>query len=126
MSHITKTFPDLIKRETAPTRKGALLDYLFTNFEDQIVLSEVCFPIESSSDKSDHNLVCYKCLLDRPASFAWQTHEYIKITEKGKEKFNQLIRAQDWHSVTAAHPVIDTMVEEFQYLLSSLLSACFS
>ena len=31
-SSITKAFPDMVKRVAGPTRKDALLDYLFTNF----------------------------------------------------------------------------------------------
>ena len=80
---ITKAFPDLTKRKTDPTRKDATLDYAFTNFKDNIQSSEVCYPVESNFNRSDHKLVAYTCMLSRPARFAWETHEYLKITDKG-------------------------------------------
>ena len=99
-SSVTKAFPDIQKRKTIATRKDALLDYSFTNFESDINLSEVCFPIESNiATKSDHNLVCYECILERSATFAWQMHEYVKITEEGTARFNGLLAKQDWRGV---------------------------
>ena len=51
-SSITKLFPDLKKKETGPTRGAATLDYSFSNFDDQIVNAEVCFPVESKDNSS--------------------------------------------------------------------------
>ena len=70
--------------------------------------------------------MCYECLLDRPATFAWQTHEYIKITKQGTEKFNDLIRNITWSEVIEKFPKVDEMVESFQNKLDDIMSACFS
>ena len=125
-SAITRAFPYLVKRETSPTCKDALLDYTFTNFEPSIQLSEVCFPIESSTGKSDHSLVCYESIIERPATFAWQTHEYIKLTEKGTNKFNGLRRNESWNEVEASYPNVDKMAEAFHLILDTRISSCFS
>ena len=126
-SSISKAFPDLVKRDTPPTRGNATLDYVFTNFEEYITKSEVCFPIESNTNnKSDHGTVVCECFLSKPATFAWETHEYIKLTEKGTNKFTELIREENWNSVLELAPDTDRMVEEFQCILDCYLSACFS
>ena len=93
---ITDTFTDLIKRNTEATRGTAVLDYSFTNFESMITESEVCFPLEriDNASKFDHHAITYECLLSRPASFVWETHEYVKITKDGTEKFGNLIRTK--------------------------------
>ena len=86
----------------------------------------MCFPLQSSHSKSDHNLVCYECLLERPATFAWQIHEYIKITQEGKDRFNTLINEQSWEEVQKKNPNVDLMVHEFQSILERIVSQCFS
>ena len=91
-----------------------------------ILSSEVCFPIQSNTNKSDHNLITYECLLNRPATFAWETHEYVKVTKKGTEKFNQLIKNESWDAVKALAPDPDKMVEKFQSILDGYVSSCFS
>ena len=95
MSHINTMYPDLEKMATEPTRGTATLDYVFANFNSNIQSAEVCFPIERDQRKSDHNLVNYNCLLERPATFAWVTQEYLKVTPKGTERFESLIKAQE-------------------------------
>ena len=122
---ITRAFPDMQKHNTGPTRGPATLDYVFTNFENNIERLEVCFPLESASHRSDHGLVIFECLLQRPATFAWETHEYIKITKAGTEKFNNLIKAEKWESVTELAPQVDLMVARFQEILDLHMSECF-
>ena len=116
-----KTEPN--KRNTGPTRGRATLDYSYTNFEDQILASEVCFPVESNVGKSDHNIVIYECMLSRPATFAWETHEYIKLTKNGTQKFNELIANQDWSSVKEKSPNADSMVGVFQSIFCLLYTS---
>ena len=123
---MSKTYPDLIKRQTGPTRGDAVLDYSFTNFEQMIERSEVCFPIESTNSKSDHCLIVYESRLNRPATFAWETHEYIKLTEEGTRKFGDLIRNESWNSVLELAPDPDKMVSEFQAILDRYVSSCYS
>ena len=79
--------PDLVKVTTGPTRKDAVLDYVFTNFPNEITSKEVCFPLESDASKSDHNIVPIDSLLSRPATFSWETHEYLKVTKEGSDEF---------------------------------------
>ena len=126
VSIVSKTYPDLIKRQTGPTRGDAVLDYSFTNFEQMIERSEVCFPIESTNSKSDHCLIVYESRLNRPATFAWETHEYIKLTEEVTQKFGDLIRNESWNSVLELAPDPDKMVSEFQAILDRYVSSCYS
>ena len=92
-----------------------------------INVAAVCFPIESETQtKSDHGLVCYECILERPATFAWQMHEYVKKPETGTAKFNDLIKQQLWDQVYDKFPEVDGMVESFQRILNSIMSQCFS
>ena len=100
---ITTMFPDLTVHPTGPTRGTATLDYTFTNFEDFVVRSEVSFPIESEVNKSDHELVNYFCMLERPATFAWGTHEFMKMSDEGIERFCSLIRMEDWTKVKSCN-----------------------
>ena len=86
----------------------------------------MCFPVESNVGKSDHGLINYECILSRPATFSWETHEYIKLTVKGTEKFNNLISNQDWSTVKNMSPDVDKMVEVFQGILNNHITSCFS
>ena len=118
-------YPDLIRRQTGPTRKNATLDYSHTNFEEHITNSIVCFPIKSSSNKSDHSLIFYECMLPRPATFAWETHEYM-LTNKGTLKFNDLIASEDWSKAAALLPNVEAMVDTFQNILDTHITSCLS
>ena len=71
-------------------------------------------------------MVVYECLLNRPATFAWETHEYIKLTTKGTAKFNELIAGQDWSEVQSLAPDVDLMVSKFQEILDHFTSMSFS
>ena len=37
--------------------------------------------------------------LERPANFAWETHEYLKITEQGTIEFIERMKNQDWGEI---------------------------
>ena len=65
-------------------------------------------------------------MLPRPATFAWEVHEFIKLTKKGIDRFNDLIQAQDWSMVTFQHPNVEDMVSRFQSILYTHVSSCFS
>ena len=119
-------YPELSKITTGPTRKDAILDYVFTNFPNEVLNSEVCYPLESSNKKSDHKIITYDCLLYRPATFAWETHEFLKVTEEGSEEFSRRIKNQDWSLVSSLAPNMDKMAEKFNLILDKHLSACFS
>ena len=97
LSCIADSYPNLSMVETPPTRGDALLDYSFTNFP--VDKAEVSFPVESDNSKADHAIINYECMLERPASFAWETHEYIKLTDQGVKEFSERIKMQDWSQV---------------------------
>ena len=70
-SYIGQMSPDLTVIPTGPTRNDATLDYTFSNFTSLVESAETCFPIESSTNKSDHMSILYEAILTRPATFAW-------------------------------------------------------
>ena len=91
---ITAMYPDIIMKNTEPTRGRALLDYSFANFD--IEKAVVSFPVESETGTtSDHAVVNFECLLERPANFTWETHEYLQITEEGIQNFCTLIKNEN-------------------------------
>lgn len=92
-SVISQTVPQLSKVDSEPTRRDATLDYTFTNFGQLIDKVQTCYPIESDHNKSDHMSVAYNAILTRPASFAWETSEYLKITSEGRADFRELSRS---------------------------------
>ena len=46
--------------------------------------------------------VTYDAILTRPATFAWETSEYIKVTREGSAKFKN----EDWNTVNKASPAV--------------------
>ena len=106
--------------------KRQTLDYSFTNFEEKIKSSEVCFPVESDTSKSDHNSVVYDCVLSRPATFAWETHEYLQMTPEGIEKFSELIAKESWDEVKDSSLGVDNMTQKFHDKLDWMVSKCFT
>ena len=77
-------YPDITVHKTGPTRGNATLDYVLTNFEAVIVRSQVCFPVELAKNASDHAMVLIESNLERPVSFVWETHEYLKNNRRRK------------------------------------------
>ena len=83
------------------------------------------FPVESAENRpSDHGIVSYEAMLDRPADFAWETHEYLKMSQEGIDRFCTLIRSQDWSSVTNTVN-IDEKTKNFHDILDTHLKTCF-
>ena len=56
----------------------------------------------------------------------WEVHEYLKITQAGKDRFKQLLDAEDWSRLLASWPDQNRMAEEFQTRLHDILRSCFS
>ena len=83
-----------------------------------------CFPIESERTSSDHNLISYNCALERPATFAWISQEYLRTTPKGIEKFENLVKNQDWTPVSNCGTA-DEKAEALNRILNEHLSNCF-
>ena len=125
MSIVSQMVPGLIIARSEPTRGDATLDYSFTNFDSLIERTETCFPIESEANKSDHKSVSYEAILTRPSSFAWETSEYLKVTEEGSIKFKNKIDAENWMDIQKLSPNVDEMTELFHKKLDRLISECF-
>ena len=123
LSSILAMHPDLEVRQTGPTRGAATLDYVLTNFESCIDNSEVCFPVESAENASDHATLNFECKLERPATFAWETHEYLKLTDEGIQGFIEKIRTVDWSEVESQD--VDVMASDFHGVLDRLLGEFF-
>ena len=116
-------FPDITIQNTGPIRGSATLDYSFTNFTKNIELAEVNFPVESEKHHSDHGIVSYKCMLERPANFAWETHEYLHMSDEGIEKFRELIRGQDWTPVKERSDINEKTAEFHNILIPTSKAA---
>ena len=122
---IPQMFPDLQLHLTTPTRGDAILDYVYTNFESFISHSEVAFPVESNSNPSDHGIVICEAKLERPASYAWETHEYLKLTDEGTAEFVDNIGKVNWEEIRTLSPNVDNMAREFHKTLDGLISKSF-
>ena len=120
-------FPDLEILLTAPTRKDRTLDILCLNFNSYIKKLTVCSPIKGELGQVlDHKIVLFESLLPRPASFSWETHEYLQITKAGKEKFIEEMSNTDWNELNLAWPSIENMTELFHSHLKDLMNSCFA
>ena len=121
-------FPDIKEILTPPTRKSNVLDILATNFTDFVTTSVVTHPLEGEKNgiKSDHKIVIVESLLPRPKAFTWEVHEYLQITQKGKDKFVSLMNDTDWSELNGAWPDQDIMTNIFHQTLEKYLNSCFS
>ena len=92
-SPIALNFPDLDWIRSGPTRKRKTLDIIVTNYRDLVTKVFTNAPLESEIGTiSDHKVLAVEALLTRPQSFAWETHEYLKITTEGKARFADMIK----------------------------------
>ena len=60
-------------------------------------------------------------MLTRPASFVWETSEYLKITTEGCNEFKELINKEDWEDIQQLRPNIDKMTELFHDKLDKMV-----
>ena len=81
--------------------------------------------MESAGGKSDHATINYECKLNRPATFAWETHEYLKLTEEGIQGFCEKVECLDWDEVEKVGQDVDEMTREFHRILDKLIGEFF-
>ena len=60
-------------------------------------------------------------MLEQPAHFAWETHEYLKMSDEGNDIFCSLIRGQDWTMVKEKSNV-NKMTAAFHIVISRAVS----
>ena len=119
-------YPDIQQLKTKPTRKDRILDILAMNCLDSIVNSEVCHPLEGEYGQvSDHKVVMAELKLPRPKVFTWEVHEYLQMTELGKNKFIERVNEIDWSELDKLWPDQDAMATLFTNTLSRILYSCF-
>lgn len=124
---LLQLYPDLAVVQTPPTRKNRTLDILLSNFGKFVVNTSTCFLIEGEEGQtSDHKIVIAEAMLPRPKTFQWEIHEYMKITDKGTERFKKFLDAEDWTVLQSLWPDQDKMAEAFQAKLHGYMLACFS
>ena len=124
---IQDLFPDILAVKTGPTRKNSTLDIFCNNFNNYVRKTEVCSPLEGELGQvSDHGIVLFEALLPRKAAFSWETHEYLKITEEGKNKFITDLNATDWSELKGLWPDEEKMTAVFQIHLDKLMNECFA
>ena len=105
LAPVLDLFPEIKKLSTPPTRKDRTLDILCNNFNPYVKNAIVCSPLEGEIGQvSDHKIVLFEALLPRPKAFTWQTHEYLQITDRGKERFIELLNTMDWSTLKSAWP----------------------
>ena len=120
-------FPDIKQIITPPTRKDRTLDVICTNFISHVKKAMVCSPLEGKlGQKSDHKIVLFESKLPRPAAFSWETHEYLRITESGKQKFIADMNSTNWRELEQAWPDVEKMTEVFHGRLGELMNGCFA
>ena len=119
-------YPDLAIIQTEPTHKGKTLDKLATNFND-FSKTNVCYPLEGEvGQTSDHKIVLLEALLPRPKPFSWEVNEYLQLTDKGKNKFKDLMAEEKWSDLLEAWPDQESMANIFHTKLDLFLNQCFS
>ena len=83
-SKLTDDFNDLEIHSTPATRGTAVLDYSFTNFERDIISSNIYPPLTSDDNltTSDHNFVTFKASFKHHHSFHWIRYTSRVLSEK--------------------------------------------
>ena len=87
--------------------KLAILDVFVTNYEEHLSSVTSDHPLQTDNaarSDSDHRVLCIEAKLPRPKKFAWETHEYLRLTEEGTSQLVDLIRGEQWLNVKNAAP----------------------
>ena len=101
---------------TGPTRGGAVLDIIATNFNGGLIDAGTTDPIVSEGNvPTDHRSVfaCFK--MSRVPSYVTETYSYYHEDEHGHAKFGRWLADQDWMAVYSEEDV-DRKVDRLPYM----------
>ena len=91
-------YQDLTEIPTDPSRGGAHLDILASNFNNSLKKTAANDPLETEDgqSKSDHAFLSYHFALKHKHDFHWIHYRVRQITDKNIEKYDKLMREADW------------------------------
>ena len=112
-------FPDIQIEQTGPTRAGATLDIVATNFTDSLSI-ETFFPLETFNceSTSDHLSVIGKASFENVHYYTTTSYQTRKYTPQAEESFGMDLAAVDWGHVVGDTPADSANKLDFilQYL----------
>ena len=118
-------YPDLKLIQTKPTRQGAHLDLVFTNFEQLIMSTHTLPPLESNDDnsKSDHDIIMTTCKTETRHHFTKKTITFRPYTARGEEMFGRMLLGQDWSTIYSE--TCDEAALKLTTILDGFMNTCF-
>ena len=98
LTSILDDFNDLKIRHTAPTRGTATLDLALTNFDQNIISSDVLPPLTAdiTDVDSDHGFISYKATFKHHHNFKWIRYSARVMTDSNIEACVNAINSADF------------------------------
>ena len=93
----TTAHPDLCPIEAGATRRGAVLDEVYTNMHSKVSEKLIQKPLISSAGiESDHSIVAASFGLPKTNKSSCTSFTFRPITKDGVDKFKEIMIATDW------------------------------
>ena len=122
----TEDYPDMMTVSTGATRGSSTLDFISTNFGQEITDTEILAPLSTNEGKeSDHAVISCTASLKQLHTYTTKIHKVRPRTVAGEKRFESLVLAQNWESFTNGSRSGSEMAAQLEKITSEWMEMSF-
>ena len=123
----TDEFPEIVVADTTPSRPGAPLDILATNFTNCITETIIHGPLETKdgSKKSDHDIIEIQAKIPMTDHFKWIEKWSRRRTAEGDDQFKRMVEKNNWLDSVANLQTANEKATWFKEEIDRIMNACY-